>query len=108
MSKLSAFMAKRTENKTLRVMASTDNTELGSPGTDVEQQIFEMDTPFFGRLKSGIVVTLPVHDRNGEVVAALRVEMKSFLGQTENNALARALPIVKEMERRIVEARDLF
>jgi len=67
-----------------------------------------MDTPFFGRLKSGIVVTLPVHDRNGEVVAALRVEMKSFPGQTENNALARALPIVKEMERRIVEARDLF
>jgi hypothetical protein len=89
-------------------MASTDNTELGSPGTDVEQQIFEMDTPFFGRLKSGIVVTLPVHDRNGEVVAALRVEMKSFPGQTESNALARALPIVKAMERRIVEARDLF
>ena len=99
---------KTPENKTVRVMASTDNTELGSAGTEVEQQIFEMDTPFFGRLKSGIVVTLPVHDRNGEVVAALRVEMKSFLGQTENNALARALPIVKEMERRIVEARDLF
>jgi DNA-binding IclR family transcriptional regulator len=55
-----------------------------------------------------VVVTLPVHDRNGEVIAALRVEMKSFFGQTENNALARALPIAKEMERRIVEARDLF
>jgi hypothetical protein len=95
------------ENQTIQVMASTDDTT-GDPATNVEQQIFEMDTPFFGKLKSGVVVTLPVHDRNGDVVAALRVEMKSFLGQTENNALARALPIVKEMERRIVDARDLF
>lgn len=96
------------ENTTLRVMASTDESELGQPGGNAEQQVLEMDTPFFGRLKSGVVVTLPVHDKNGEVVAALRVEMKSFLGQTENNALARALPIVKEMERRIVEVQDLF
>ena len=99
---------KAPENKTIQVMASTDETKVGDPASNVEQQIFEMDTPFFGKLKSGVVVTLPVHDRNGEVVAALRVEMKSFFGQTENNALARALPIVKEMERRIVDARDLF
>jgi len=99
---------KTPENPTMRVMASTDDSELGQPGGEVEEQIFEMDTPFFGKLKSGVVVTLPVHDRNGEVIAALRVEMKSFFGQTENNALARAVPIAKEMERRIVEARDLF
>lgn len=95
-------------NPTLRVMASTDESELGEPGTRVEEEIFEKDLPFYGRLKSGVVVTLPVHDRNGDVIAALRVEMKSFLGQTENNALARALPIAKDMERRIVEAEDLF
>ena len=96
------------ENPALRVMASTDDSEVGQPGGKVEEQIFEMNVPFFGRLKTGVVVTLPVHDRNGEVVAVLRVEMKSFPGQTESNALARAKPIVKEMERRIVDARDLF
>ena len=99
---------KTAANPAIRVMASSDESELGQAGGNIEQQIFEMDTPFFGRIKTGIVVTLPVHDRNGEVIAALRVEMKSFPGQTENNALARAIPIVKEMERRIVEASDLF
>ncbi len=99
---------KTSENPNLRVMASTDESEIGQPGTHVEQQIFEMDTPFFGRLQKGIVVTLPIHDRNGDVIAALRVEMSSFPGQTENNALARATPIAKDMERRIVEATDLF
>jgi hypothetical protein len=99
---------KTPENPVVRVMASTDETELGQAGTKVEEQIFTMDTPFFGRLKKGIVVTLPVHDRNGEVVAALRVEMTSFPGQTENNALARATPIAKDIEKRIVEISDLF
>jgi hypothetical protein len=55
-----------------------------------------------------VVVTLPLHDRNGEVIAALRVEMKSFFGQTEDNAVARARPIAQDMERRIVEAKDIF
>ena len=99
---------KTSANPQVRVMASTDETELGQAGTHVEQQIFDMDTPFFGRIKKGVVVTMPVHDRNGEVIAALRVEMTSFLGQTENNALARAMPIAKDIERRIVEATDLF
>jgi hypothetical protein len=99
---------KTPENPAIRVMATTDQSELGEAGTNVEQQIFEKDTPFFGRLKKGIVVTLPVHDRNGDVIAALRVEMASFPGQTENNALARAMPIAKDMESRVVEATDLF
>lgn len=99
---------KTPENPALRVMAATDETELGRAAGEAEQGIFDMDTPFFGRLKNGVVVTLPVHDRNGEVIAALRVEMKSFPGQTENNALSRALPIAREMEKRIVEARDIF
>ena len=99
---------KTAENPTVRVMASTDESELGQVGGTVEQQIFELDTPFFGKLASGVVLTLPVHDRNGDVIAALRVEMKSFPGQTESNAFARANPIVKDFERRIVEARDLF
>ncbi|MGZ8938977.1 MAG: family 16 glycoside hydrolase, partial [Limisphaerales bacterium] len=99
---------KTAENPRVRVMASTDESELGQVGGSVEQQIFEMDVPFFGRIKNGVIVTLPVHDRNGDIIAALRVEMKSFPGQTENNALARALPIAKDMERRIVDAADLF
>ena len=97
------------EKPELRVMASTDAIEVDQPGGKVEEQIFDLNTPFFGRLTRGeVVVTLPVHDRNGDVIAALRVEMKSFPGQTENNALARALPIAREMERRIVDVRDLF
>jgi hypothetical protein len=97
------------ENPTLRIMASTDEHEVGNIAGEIEPEVIEKDAAFYGKLDSNsIVVTLPLHDRNGDVIAALRVEMKSFLGQTERNALARATPIAKDMERRFVEAKDLF
>jgi hypothetical protein len=90
------------------VVACTDEGDLHLPATHVETTVLEKDDIFFGRLKPGVVVTLPLHDRNGETIAALRVEMKSFVGQTENNAVARATPIAKDMESRLAEAKDLF
>jgi hypothetical protein len=75
--------AKTADNPALRIMASTDEHELGNIASEVEPQVIEKDAPFY-------------------------VEMKSFLGQTERNALARALPIAKDMERGFVEAKDLF
>jgi hypothetical protein len=51
---------------------------------------------------------MPLHDSNGDTIAAVRVIMKPFPGQTEKNAIARAMPIVKEMEPRVQKAKDLF
>jgi len=45
---------------------------------------------------------------SAKVIAALRIELKSFFGETEKNAVARAMPIAKNMEKGIVEAKDLF
>jgi hypothetical protein len=52
-------------------------------------------------------VTLPLRDRNGDSVAAVRVKMKSFKGQTEENAILRALPVVKQMQERVPATGDL-
>jgi hypothetical protein len=93
----------------MQVSASTKEDDLGKAGGKTEKAVLETNSPFFGRLKRNqVVVTLPLHDRNGEVIAALRIELKSFYGETENNAVARALPIAQEMDRRITEAKDLF
>jgi hypothetical protein len=48
-----------------------------------------------------------VRDRNGDAVAAVRLRMDTFMGQTEQNALARARPIVKEIQARIQTLDDL-
>jgi len=47
-----------------------------------------------------------LRDRNGEAIAAARVVMETFTGQTEQNALARARPIVKEMQARVQSLKE--
>jgi hypothetical protein len=92
----------------LQIVASTSPADLGIKGEDAEQQVIEKNAMFYGKGKDVCEVTIPLHDRNGETVAALRLRMKPFPGQTEQNALARSLPIRAEIEGRIPSAADLF
>jgi hypothetical protein len=83
-----------------QIIASTDEKEIGQPGEALERECIEKG-------EEVALVTMPLHDRNGDIVGAVRVSMTTFLGQTERNALARATPIVKAMEGRIVSAKEL-
>ena len=94
----------------LRVVASHDEKYLGILGGQVEKDVIAKDVMFAGedKLRGISLVTLPLHDRNGDTVAAVRVEMKTFIGQTEKSSILRAVPIVKRMEQRFKEAKDLI
>ncbi len=89
----------------VRMIASDDPKEVGQAGEQVERDVLERGVMFHGKGRHDVVVTMPVHDRNGDIVAAARVVMKSFPGQTEKNAIERATPVVKEIERRILAVR---
>ena len=90
-----------------KIVASTDPKELGSPAQKEEQDVIEHSTVYHGKDNGRVLVTMPLHDANGDTVAAVKVIMKSFPGQTEKNAIARALPIVKQMEVRVHSLSDL-
>ncbi len=93
-----------------RVVATTDEQLLGKVGSDIELSVIKNDVIYAGddRQAGSAMATLPLHDRNGEVVAAVRVEMKTFIGQTEKNIILRAMPVIKRMEGRFKEAKDLI
>ena len=93
--------------KELRVIASNDETEVGESAKKVEQDVIATGINYYAKSKETVSVILPLRDRNGETVAALRVILKPFPGQTESNALGRALPIAKAIEARIVSVKDL-
>lgn len=90
-----------------RIIASNDPNEVGKPAQAKEKEVIEKNQVYYGRNSESVTVTMPLHDCNGDTVAAVRVVMKPFPGQTEKNALARALPIVKQMEARVKSANDL-
>jgi len=50
---------------------------------------------------------MPLRDRNGDIMAAVRVDMKPFTGETLETAVTRAGAVVKEMQGRVLSPEDL-
>src|ERR1051325_2298325 len=93
---------------TTRLVASKNETEIGQAGGQTEAAVIRKGTVYYGKEKDSVSVVLPLRDRNGEPIAAVRVVMKTFPGQTEQNAIVRATPIVKEMQGRARSLEDLL
>jgi hypothetical protein len=89
------------------LVASNDDQGLGQPLGDAEREVLTKGVIYAGKSKSTYTVTLPVRDRNGDVIAAARVVMRSFPGEVEQTAVSRALPIAKAIEERLRSAKDL-
>ena len=95
------------ESGTTRLVASRNADEIGQPGTKTEAQVISRAETYFGKEQDAVSVIMPLRDRNGDAIAAVRVVMKSFPGQTEENAIVRAVPIVKHIQSRIQSLDDL-
>ena len=92
----------------VKVIASTDKDALGKVGETTEHNVIANSSVYFGKQTKEALITMPLHDRNGDTVAAVRLTLESFKGQTEQNAIARATPIIKEIEMRMRSAKTIL
>ena len=90
------------------VIASNDAKEIGQPGTDAEKAAVTDGTVSFGKSPGVVAVTLPLRDRNGDPMAAVRVRLKSFMGETQDHAVSRATQIIHDMQAQVTTAKDLM
>lgn len=90
-----------------RIIASKDPSEVGQAGTDAEKGAIAKGAIFFGRGKGTVAVTMPLNDRNGDPVGAVRVQLKSFPGETRDTALLRARVIVEQMQNQVLSGVSL-
>ena len=89
------------------MVASKDVGEIGQlapPGTD---EVLAGKGFLYAKNRDSITVVLPLRDWNGDKVAAVKILMHTFPGQTEKNAVIRATPIVKSMEPRVQSVKVL-
>jgi hypothetical protein len=93
--------------QTSRLLASKNTNEVARAGGKIEQDVIAQGGIYYGKEKESVSVIMPLRDRNGDPVAAVRVIMKTFAGQTEQNALARAMPIIQAMQQRVASLQDL-
>jgi hypothetical protein len=89
------------------VIADPREHVLGTPGTKVENDVMARGSIYFQKKSGQVEVTMPLRDRNGEAVAALRVTMKAFKGETQETAIARATIVKKDLEARLATLQDI-
>jgi len=94
--------------KAPRLLASKNEIDLGQAGGKPEEGAIGQGAIFYGKAKGSFSVIMPLRDRNGESIAAALIKMKSFPGQTEQNALARAQPVVRDMQDKVQTLQDLL
>ncbi len=92
----------------LHVVAASDPADVGRPGGEVERAVVETLTPYAGRAGRRLVATLPLRDVNGEAVAAVRFELRASPGQNEADAVARARPLLQQMQARFQTPEELI
>jgi hypothetical protein len=89
-----------------QVIASGEAADVGEAGSSEVADCLKEGKAFLGKTRTTFSVLLPLRDRNGDIVAAVKVVMDTFLGQTEKNALARARPVVKQMESDFIASHE--
>jgi hypothetical protein len=92
------------------VVASKDEKELNKPGSDAERDVIAHGKSYYGKDKQAgtVTITAPLRDRNGEVIAAVAVVMKSFPGETQDTAALKAQTVIKGMQPRVTSLEDLL
>jgi hypothetical protein len=96
------------KTKDIRLIASKDTKEVGKGGGKTEEDVLSKGTIYYGKESHVISVVLPLRDRNGDIIAAVRVQMKPFTGQTERNAIARTQPLIQDMQVHVQSLQDLL
>ncbi len=82
-----------------RVIASKNPSDLGKNGSDAEKLAIESGTVSLGFDHGTVIVTMPLTDRNGDNIAAVRITLKSFFGETQDNAVTRARMVQQDVEQ---------
>jgi hypothetical protein len=90
------------------IIAGAAAVDLGRPAGTTEEDVIRRGTVYVARTRESATVTVPLRDRNGDPIAAIAVEMKTFPGQTEQNAAARAQPVVRRIQAQVQSREDLL
>jgi hypothetical protein len=91
-----------------RILASTDETDVDKEGYQEERLVIDNGEIMYLKSKSDVTISLPLRDRNGEPMAAVRITLDTFRGQTVKNAIARAQPVVSLLQASVLDYKDLI
>ena len=102
------LFAPRKQGEPSQVIAALNPSSIGENENDVIKDVIANGNKYYAKNKKVVTVTMPVRNRNGDPIAAIRVSIKSFLGQTQSNAYARGIPVLEHLQQRVLYLKDFY
>lgn len=97
--------ARRTPEDPIEVVASSQPHTIGLEATDIEKDVIENKHTYRSRNTSRVMtVTVPLEDRNGDAIAAVRVVYKGFRGESETTSLLKGFRVARYMSENMGSA----
>lgn len=96
------------EKSELTVVASGVEKEIGETAEQAAHEVFKNDALYYNRGVSHVTVMVPLHDRNGDTVALVKIHSKRFFGETQNTSVFRGQKIAEKMESRFTDGFQLL
>jgi hypothetical protein len=100
------YRFRKGDTNSVVLVASDEAKEVGQAGGTSEADTLLRGSVYYAKGKDRVEMIVPIRDHNGEVIAAARIAMATFAGQTENNALDRVAPVRRELELRVRSVED--
>ena len=102
------LFAPRKAGEPAKVIAAMNSSDIGEMENEAIRDVIARGKKYYAKNKRLVTVTIPVKDRNGDPIAAIRVSMKSFPGQTKANTFARAIPVAEHLQQRVLYLEDFY
>ena len=100
--------ANNAKDKKPIVIASLNKKDINQHAHEVISEVLEKKENYFGHNNGISTVTVPVRDRNGNVIAAARMRLVNGSQNTKKDDLAYGTKISKLIQARILTQEPLF
>ncbi|MBG89825.1 MAG: hypothetical protein CMO80_23410 [Verrucomicrobiales bacterium] len=102
------ILMKTGDPESFQVVASNNEKEIGGKPTIQETKVFVEDTVEYNRNGTRVTAMVPLHDRNGDVVAVASITSKRFFGESKNTTVFRGEKSAERMELQFSDASELL
>ena len=91
-----------------QILGSLDASEVGQPAHADCAKAIDQNKVLHGRKKDEAFVTSPLRDKNGVIIGAVRVRLRSPLGTDKRRDIARATALTQRIKGSYPDTKSLF
>ena len=102
------LVARPAPNQAPKILGSLDAADVGRPAHADCAKAIDQNKVFHGRKNNEAFVTSPLRDKNGIIIGAVRVRLRSPSGTDKRRDIARAAALTQRIKGNYPDAKSLF